>query len=92
MVASNLAPDPSARLEAAVRELAAAILAELAPAPVDAPDRLLSVEETADQLNLSRTKVYELVTSGALVTLKVEGAAWSTSGSSPRSSPPVRPP
>ena len=61
----------SARLEAAIAELAEALRAEIAPAPVDAPDRLLSVDEASSVLGISRTKVYELVTSGALVTLKV---------------------
>ena len=71
----------SARLEAAIAELAEALRAEIAPPPADAPDRLLSVDETSAALGISRTKVYALVTSGALVTLKVGRRRLVPSGS-----------
>lgn len=63
----------SARLEAALAELAEAIRAEVRAeaTPADAPDRLLSVDEAAAMLGLGRTRLLAEVYSGRLASLKV---------------------
>ncbi len=59
----------SARLEAAIAELAAALRDELRTD--DGPDRLLSIDETAAALGIGRSKTYGLIASGQLRSLKV---------------------
>lgn len=63
----------SERLEAAIRELAAAIRDEVAGAadPTPAPARLLDVDEAAAILAIGRTALYGLIDSGRLTSLKV---------------------
>jgi excisionase family DNA binding protein len=63
------------RLEAAIRELAEALL-EAARTEADAgprpPDRLLSVDEAAATLGLGRSRIYaEIAAGGRLRTVKV---------------------
>ena len=60
----------SDRLESAIAELAAALRAELAPAPA-APDRLMGVNEAAALLGLGRSKVFELLAAGRLRSIAV---------------------
>lgn len=60
----------SDRLERALAELAAAIRAEVQPAP-DAPDRLYSIGETGAMLGLGRSKLYALIGQGDLAVIKV---------------------
>ena len=57
-----------ARLEAAIRELTAALREELAaaPPPPALPDRLLSIPEAAQALGVSRTALYGELRSGRL--------------------------
>lgn len=63
------------RLEAAIRELADAILADLRAQAVataaPAPDRLLDVEAAAAELGIGRTMAYGLVGRGELRTVRV---------------------
>jgi excisionase family DNA binding protein len=62
------------RLEAALAMLAEAIRAEVAvqaAAQQGAPDRLLSVDEAAEHLGISRSLAYQLIAKGQLHTLKV---------------------
>jgi excisionase family DNA binding protein len=59
------------RLDAALRELADAIRAEVAAAGVPAPDRLLGIDEAAAMLGLGRSRVYGLIAGGELGSLKV---------------------
>jgi excisionase family DNA binding protein len=64
----------SEALEAAAVALAAAAdaLRRAARAEADdAPSRLLSVEDAAERLGVSRATTYGLITSGALVTHKI---------------------
>ncbi len=59
------------RLAAAVTELVAALRDELrAETAQPAPDRLLSVDEAGVALGLGRSKIYDLVRSGDLASLK----------------------
>lgn len=59
------------RVELAVRELVAALRAELAPA--DPTPRLYSVNEAARLLGLSRARTYQLLAAGELRSRKVGG-------------------
>lgn len=62
----------SARLEAALAELAAAIREEGAPQAVDtARDRLYSVGEAAERLGIGRTLAYAEITAGRLASIKI---------------------
>jgi excisionase family DNA binding protein len=61
----------SARIEAAVAELVAALLAELEPPAKPGPDRLLSVDEACAALGLGRSRVYGEMGAGRLRTIKV---------------------
>ena len=62
----------SARLEAALAELAAAIRDEVAAAAAaPAPDRLLDVDEAASLLGLGRTAVYGELQAGRLASIKI---------------------
>lgn len=63
----------SARLEAALAELAAAIRDEVTAAavPLAAPERLLDVDEAAAALGIGRTTVYGELDTGRLQSLKV---------------------
>ena len=65
----------SARLDAAVAELAAAIREELAAAaPVsDGPERLMSILEAAELLGIKRTSVYQEIAVGRLRSMKIRG-------------------
>jgi excisionase family DNA binding protein len=63
---------PTTRIEAAVAELVAAIREEIsAPAGPPPPTRLLSVEQAAEVLGVSRTMVYALMGQGRLRRLKL---------------------
>ena len=78
LIRDGLAPERkavamTARLEAAVQELTAAIREELAatpPAP-SLPDRLLSIPEAAQALGVSRTALYGELRSGRLRSVHV---------------------
>lgn len=62
------------RLDAALAELAEAIRAEVRAelaTPGDAPDRLLSVDETAAMLGIGRTAAYGELQAGRLASVKV---------------------
>lgn len=63
----------SARLEAALAELAAAIRDEIAAAavPQAAPEQLLDVREAAAALGIGRTTVYGELEAGRLGSMKV---------------------
>lgn len=62
----------TARLDAAVAELVAALREEMAAAQaVPAPERLLDVDEAAAALGLGRSKVYEVIGRGDLKSVKV---------------------
>jgi excisionase family DNA binding protein len=63
----------SDRLEAAIRELAAAIRDEVAGAadPTPAPARLLDVDEAKALLGIGRTALYAELDAGRLTSLKV---------------------
>jgi excisionase family DNA binding protein len=64
----------SARLEAALVELAAAIRAEVRAeleGVTPAPDRLLDVDEAATTLSLGRTALYSLIAQGRLRSVTV---------------------
>ena len=63
----------SERLEAALRELADALLDELrADAPADdLPDRLLSVADAAAALSIGRTALYSEMNAGRLRSMSV---------------------
>jgi excisionase family DNA binding protein len=60
----------TARLEAALLELAAAIREELREAAQSAPDRLLSIPEAAATLGIGRTRLYAEMDAGRLRTLR----------------------
>jgi excisionase family DNA binding protein len=60
----------SARLEAAVAELVAALREEVAPA-APTPDRLLSVDEAAAALSIGRTAVYGELAAGRLRSVRL---------------------
>jgi excisionase family DNA binding protein len=59
------------RLDAALRELAAALLDEVVATRAVAPDRLLSVGEAAAALGLGRTAAYAEIAAGRLRSVKV---------------------
>jgi excisionase family DNA binding protein len=63
----------SADHEAAIRRacdaLADALVAAVAEGPAPEPDRLLSIPQAAELLNLSRTSVYAMIGRGELRTL-----------------------
>jgi excisionase family DNA binding protein len=59
------------RLDAAIAELVAALRDELARVTPSGPDRLLGIGQVADSLSLGRSKVYDLIASGQLRSLKV---------------------
>jgi excisionase family DNA binding protein len=64
----------SARLEAALAELAAAIREEVAtaaPAAAPGPDRLLSIDEAADVLGIGRSRLYAELAAGQLRSVKI---------------------
>ncbi|MCC6619211.1 MAG: helix-turn-helix domain-containing protein [Chloroflexi bacterium] len=61
----------SARLEAAISELVAALREELAAVHAAAPPRLLSVEEAATALGIGRSMTFRLIRTGRLRTVKV---------------------
>ena len=63
----------TARLEAALLELAAAIREELATAAVapGASDRLLSIAQAADACGIGRTALYGEIQAGRLRTVKI---------------------
>lgn len=44
------------------------------PAPARVPALLLKVDEVADELQLGRTKVYELIRSGAISAVRIDGS------------------
>jgi excisionase family DNA binding protein len=60
-----------AAIRTAVDALVSAILAAVAPAPADLPDRLLSVDEAAGALSIGRSLVYDLIGAGRLRSVKV---------------------
>jgi excisionase family DNA binding protein len=60
----------SDRLEAAIRELAAAIRAEVAVRP-DAPDELLAVDEAARRLGCGRSSLYGELSAGRLRSVQI---------------------
>lgn len=66
------------RVELAVRELVAALRAELAPA--DPTPRLYSVNEAAGLLGLSRARTYQLIAAGELRSRRVGGRRLVPSG------------
>lgn len=60
------------RLAAAIRELVAAIRAEIIPAAApDAPIALLSVEEAARRLGVGRTMLYREIAAGHVRSVKI---------------------
>jgi excisionase family DNA binding protein len=60
------------RLEAAVRELVAALREEAGAAAVPAvPDQLLSVEAAAHALGVKRTRIYQELQSGRLRSIRI---------------------
>ena len=61
----------SDRIEAAIRELADALRAELATEARPAPDRLLSVDEAAAGLGIGRSVLYGEMGAGRLRSVKV---------------------
>jgi excisionase family DNA binding protein len=62
----------SARLEAALAELAAAIREEVGAATIaPGPDRLLSIDEAAAALGLGRTRLYAEIQGGRLRVIHV---------------------
>lgn len=61
----------SEAIRAAVDGLVAALLAAVAPAPADLPDRLLSVDEAAAALSVGRSRLYGEIASGRLRSLSV---------------------
>ena len=62
----------TARLEAAITELVAALRQEMEPTPAPhAPDRLLSIEEAARLIGVSRASAYLELQAGRLRSLKV---------------------
>lgn len=58
------------RIEAAVRELVAALRAEVQPKEPE-PDRLLSIPEVADALGIGRSMLYEEIRAGRIRAIKV---------------------
>lgn len=60
----------TARLDAALRELADALRDEVAPAPA-APERLLSIADACATLGLGRTLLYAELSAGRLSSVKV---------------------
>ncbi len=64
--------DMTTRLEAAIAELAAALLDELrAESRPAAPDELLDIDTAASRLSLGRSLVYREIAAGRLASLKV---------------------
>ena len=61
----------SARLEAALAELAAAIREEVATAAAPAPERLLDVDEAAITLGIGRSRLYSEISAGRLRSVSV---------------------
>lgn len=63
----------SDRLEAAIRELAAALRDDLAADQEPAPpaDQLLSVDQAAGQLQIGRSLLYELIGRGQLRSISI---------------------
>lgn len=61
----------SARLDAAVAELVAALREELRAEAMPAPPRLLSVAEVGALTGLGRSIIYELLADGRLGSVKV---------------------
>lgn len=59
------------RLAAAVAELVAALREEVAPAVLDAPDRLLSVHDACAALGIGRSALYGVVGRGELRSFKI---------------------
>jgi excisionase family DNA binding protein len=59
----------SARLDAAVAELVAALRDEMRTET--GPDRLLSIDETSAALSIGRSKLYSLLASGELRSLRI---------------------
>jgi excisionase family DNA binding protein len=57
------------RVELAIRELVAALRAEITPAPE--PCALVDIATTAHLLGISRTTVYQLLDSGRLASLTI---------------------
>ena len=66
-----MTPDYKARIRAACDELSDALIAALAePSTAELPDRLLSIEEAADAIGVTRSTLYEHVLPG-LRTIRV---------------------
>ena len=63
--------DAEARIRQAVAELADAIVAAVDDGPSPAPDRLLSINEAAEATSLGRSKVYSLISTGELRSLRI---------------------
>jgi len=63
----------SARLEAALHELAEALRDEMRAeaVPAGAPDRLLSVDEASSMLGIGRSRLYDEIAAGRLRSLSV---------------------
>jgi excisionase family DNA binding protein len=59
------------RLAAAVSELVAALREEAGSVALDAPDKLLSIDEAAHALGIGRSLTYDLISRGGLRTVRV---------------------
>jgi excisionase family DNA binding protein len=59
------------RIEAATRELVAALRDELATRQEAAPARLLTIPDAADALSIGRSTLYEEIAAGRLRSVKV---------------------
>jgi excisionase family DNA binding protein len=59
------------RLEAAIRELVAALREEAAPVALDMPDRLMSISAASAALGVGRTSLYNEIAAGRLRSIKV---------------------
>jgi excisionase family DNA binding protein len=59
------------RLAAAVAGLVAALREEAGPAALDAPDRLLSIDETCAALSIGRSLLFGELQAGRLRSMKV---------------------
>ncbi len=69
-----MTPQAEQRIRDAMAELGDAILGALADMDAtDAPERLLTVPETAERLRVARSTVYGLITGGALRSVRVSG-------------------
>ena len=66
-----MTPAAEARVRQAVAELADALVEALGDAPAPGPARLLSVDEAAEVTSLGRSKLYGLIASGDLRSVKV---------------------